>query len=565
MQEFPNIIEDLEDWPITRFYNDRQRIVKKLAEETKKYIFQHNDRAKVLSMLNQTIYSEKLRVKTDPLKVDPPNENVYWKKLESEVNEEIIKQDGDDTFIEDKVSKILNRYAEEIAGDFNPKTFLFARKALTKLFGAIYNPFYNKKGGALWGSKESLLDKFDIQGPTDHIRDLFDKGTVLILPTHFSNLDSILIGYAIEMLTGLPAFSYGAGLNLYDYEIMAYYMSRLGAYKLDRRKKNPIYAQAIRQFSTISIQEGLNSIFFPGGTRSRNGAIEDKIKLGLLSTLIDSQNEFYLRNYSKKIIIVPLVISYHFVLEGSSLIDQYLKKTYKENYYSKKKVKKTSMRSLRFVSRLFRSNSSVTLSFGDPIDVFGNYIDKEARSIKNGKEVNIEKYFTSNEKVTYDKQRNLVYTRHLGNEITKSFSKENVVLTSHLVTFVVFQMFKKTYANIDLFNLVNLPEEYLDIELDRVGAQIDKIKALLLTLEKENRIKISPEIKSLNAQEIIDHALKNMNVYHFYKPLKKKSGRLISENFKLLYYYSNRMAGYNLDDYINVNKAKSFTLAETLY
>ncbi|MEZ4907100.1 MAG: hypothetical protein R2771_05540 [Saprospiraceae bacterium] len=58
-----------------------------------------------------------------------------------------------------------------------------------------------------------------------------------MLPTHQSNLDSMLIGYTIDFKLGLPAFAYGAGLNLYNYEIPAYYMSRLGAYKVDRRKK----------------------------------------------------------------------------------------------------------------------------------------------------------------------------------------------------------------------------------------------------------------------------------------------------------------------------------------
>ena len=63
--------------------------------------------------------------------------------------------------------------------------------------------------------------------------------TVIIVPTHFSNLDSILIGYAIDGIMGLPAFHYGAGLNLYDLELVAYFINRLGAYKVDRRKKKP--------------------------------------------------------------------------------------------------------------------------------------------------------------------------------------------------------------------------------------------------------------------------------------------------------------------------------------
>src|SRR5204863_9543615 len=59
----------------------------------------------------------------------------------------------------------------------------------------------------------------------------------ILVPTHFSNLDSILIGWIIHAM-GLPAFIYGAGLNLFNIKIFAYFMNSLGAYKVDRRKKD---------------------------------------------------------------------------------------------------------------------------------------------------------------------------------------------------------------------------------------------------------------------------------------------------------------------------------------
>ena len=87
-----------------------------------------------------------------------------------------------------------------------------------------------------------------------------------MVPTHFSNLDSILIGWVIHVL-GLPPFIYGAGLNLFNIKILAYFMNSLGAYKVDRRKKNPIYLEALKSYSNLAIQEGAHSLFFPGGTR----------------------------------------------------------------------------------------------------------------------------------------------------------------------------------------------------------------------------------------------------------------------------------------------------------
>ena len=56
-----------------------------------------------------------------------------------------------------------------------------------------------------------------------------------MVPTHFSHLDSALIGWIISQL-GLPAFMYGAGLVLYNLKFFAYFFNSLGAYKVDRRK-----------------------------------------------------------------------------------------------------------------------------------------------------------------------------------------------------------------------------------------------------------------------------------------------------------------------------------------
>ncbi|MEL6124293.1 MAG: 1-acyl-sn-glycerol-3-phosphate acyltransferase, partial [Bacteroidota bacterium] len=430
MREYPNIITDLEKWPIARFYDDRQRVVRQLSQSTQAFLNGPGQSRNLQTTLRETIYSEKLRAKSNPLKVDPPKEYAYWKKMEADLGR-AMQDDAGARATLDILGRTVNRYSEEIAGNFNVKTFRFARKALSMLFGSLYKPFV-ANGKAFWGDRESLLDRFEVVGPMDHIRGLFDKGTVMILPTHFSNLDSILIGYGIEMMTGMPAFSYGAGLNLYDYELMAYYMSRLGAYKIDRRKKNPVYAETLRQFSILSIHEGLNSIFFPGGTRSRSGAIEDRVKLGLMNTLIDSQNDFYMRGQDRKIIAIPLVISYNFVLEASSLIEQHLRKTGKASYLNSTRKSKVRNKTFKFINRLFKSQSGVTLSFGQPMDVMGHLLDEEGNSIKGGRTIDIKGYFTSSGLLTKDVQRNRVYSRLFGNAITSSFRRENVVLVSHL-------------------------------------------------------------------------------------------------------------------------------------
>ncbi len=135
---------------------------------------------------------------------------------------------------------------------------------------------------------ESLSSRMHITGEVEHLRKLSQKGTILLVPTHQSNIDSLLIGYIIYLM-GLPPFCYGAGLNLFSNPVYSFFMSNLGAYTVDRQKTAWLYKASLKAFSTATLSEGVHSIFFPGGGRSRSGAIEKKLKLGLLGTGIEAQ------------------------------------------------------------------------------------------------------------------------------------------------------------------------------------------------------------------------------------------------------------------------------------
>lgn len=566
MKEFPHIIKDLKRWPISRFYGNRERVVRKLADHTFQRI-RTTQQKELPAMLSETIYAEKLRSKSTPLKVDPPNEYAYWKKLESDLSSG-LREDKDTARIHDELlQKMINRYAEEIVGDFNIKTFNFAKKVLILLFKILFSPFYTKAQGLFWGSKESLLDRLTVVGPMDHIRGLFDKGTVMVLPTHSSNLDSILLGFIIEMKTGLPFFSYGAGLNLYDYEVMAYFMSRLGPYKIDRRKKNPIYAATLREYSNISIAEGLNSIFFPGGTRSRSGALEhvNTMKLGLMNTLIDSQNEFYKHSDPRKLIVIPLIICYQSVLEGSSLIDQYLRITGKSNYITGKSIKKKSFKTLRFLGGLLKKGSNATFSFGHPMDIFGNPLDKDGRSIKNGKVLDIRGYFESDGVITTDTQRNRVYSRHLSAALADSYKKDNVVLSGNIVAFTAFQIFKKKHPHLDLYSLLALPHDYFDVDKDTLYKQVVQVRSALITMEINGEIRLSEMVRSHRVADIVDDGIKHLGGYHVHEPLTMIEDTITCQDLRLLYYYHNRLSGYHLEQWVEVAVRSGLKLSKSLY
>lgn len=542
-----HIIENIEDWPIHKFTKNRDAFIEKLAHHVLDKLI--SSPMPILDVLNKSVYLEQKRVKNNPWKVDPSDEKEYWASIAKEISETKNAENSDLELVK-ILHRIIKRYSEEIIGHFVPKTHLFARKFLTGFFKRLYNNGWGRKQKWIWGSKSDLLSKIHLDGHIEELRALFKKGTVVIVPTHYSNLDSIQIAYGIDSKACVPAFSYGAGLNLYDVEILAYYMNRLGAYRVDRRKKNPIYLETLKSMASLSLIDGLNHIFFPGGTRSRSGAIENKLKLGLLNSVIDAQRHSILNDLDQKIFVVPLSIGYHFVLEAGSLIDQHLSIVGKEKYLKSRNKPSLIKTIYKFLVSLRRKDSEVYLSFGQPMDALGNRVDITGQSFDSReKPVDIRSYFTKADVANVDSQRESIYTKLLADRIVKSFVKENMILTSHLVSYVCFKIIEKQNPELDIFKILKIPTKTIELKLDEIIGELDKTVKMLQALGKERKAKFAPFIESSTTSEIISDGINRVGCYHFKKVLKwKNKAKTIigSDDLKLLYYYHNKIIHYEL-------------------
>lgn len=549
LNRFPAVLPNIEDWPIFKLSEDRDSFINEIDDFTLNKILAANPE-KVSDLLAKTIYLERIRIKEEPWKVDPPDERQFWKKIRKRLVRKSLDKETEAARAtnEEILSKIIHRYSEEIVGHFKIKTFLFARKFLTFFFNRLLNTAASRNFRRIYGSKHRLVDRLKVQGETAAIRNLMTKGTVVVVPTHFSNLDSILIGYAMDSVLGLPSFSYGAGLNLYNTGYTAYFMNRLGAYRVDRRKKNPIYLETLKAMSTLSIKRGTNSLFFPGGTRSRSGAMETKLKMGLMGTALEAQRMLCQEGKNGKVFIVPLVLGYHFVLEAKYLIEQHLKKTGKEHFLQIKDASYSKKKIFRFIWRLFSQSSDITLSFGKPMDVIGNFVDNDGNSLDQfGNQIDIQDYFKTNGEITKDLQREQEYTRILADKIADRFYKDNIVLSSHLVAFIAFNLLKSQNQDLDLYGVLRLPNEDYVFEIKEVCAIMDQLKIRLFQMEKEGEVKLSEEIY-LETEELVKHGVKNVGNFHALNPLKfNKDGNLVSEDFNTLYYYHNRLENYGLE------------------
>ncbi len=526
--KYPHVTE-IEDWPIYKAGKNRDEIkelVVKNAHHNLNEAF--DDRSAVRELLERTIYSENYRIKNEPWDVDPKGDEKYWKKVGKQIykSDPILMNEAKGKYIEQQLLYgVISRYADEILGKFNPTFYKATVKTAPFLFSRLLNTTAEDFGNLIF-PKTLMSDKVLNIGPIEKIRSLSTKGTLIMLPTHFSNLDSMMIGYGIANM-GLPPFQYAAGLNLFNSKVFGYFMERLGAYKLDRRKKNPIYLETLKSFSRVNLMQGVHTLFFPGGTRSRSGAIESRLKLGLMGTIVEAQREHCAAKPDdpEKIFILPLSISYHFVLEATSLIEEYLKKTGKSHYITIDDEFSDFNRVVQFLWNVYRESSEISLSFGDPVDVFGNHVDFDGNSYDGrGNKINISRFFMSRGKVEKDLQREQEFTRLMGERVLKACLKINVVYASHLVAFVAFQIFIKDHPNTELYSLLKIPPQNLEIEFERFRKNVDEIVAVLRDKAVKNELILarhfnnstdsiieSPKLASGSIIDILSFSLSNSN------------------------------------------------------
>lgn len=555
-KRYKPILDKIPDWPVYQLSKNRKEFIEEVADNAFRRIKEMRPtRKQLIDELEATVYREQQRMKRNRWRIDPADEPKFWAKVKEdliEITSRPLDDDGERRE-DDVLRRIVQRYAGEIAGNFKPSSYRFARTIIQFWFARLLNATRVKKFGAIFRNQYTLRDKIQIVGKVGQLRSLARKGTIVMVPTHSSNLDSILIGWAIHAL-GLPAFIYGAGLNLFNIKVIAYFMNSLGAFKVDRRKKNLPYLETLKMYSGLAIEKGAHSLFFPGGTRSRSGTIEKMLKLGLLSTATEAQRNIYLKTPAgeepRKIFVVPVTLNYHFVLEAPELIDDYLSIKGQDRYLPEDD-KYGSVQLIQFLFKFFTKGSNISVSIGRGLDIMGNYVDEDGNSLDaQGRIIDTRDYFISNGQITIDKQREDEYTRMLSQRIVAEYHKIHRTFASHLVAFVAFEMWQKKHPKLDLFGLLRLPEEELSLDYAEFRKTCKRVRKQIYRLKKEGKANHATHLKG-KIDLVIKHGLENVGNFHLKRPLlMDKKGNIITKDLNTLYFYHNRLVGYDLEKLI---------------
>jgi glycerol-3-phosphate O-acyltransferase len=197
----------------------------------------------------------------------------------------------------DDVENEVRRNLDEIAADYNWTAIRLFELALSKVWTRIYEDF-----------------QIDLDG-LERVRELTKSGPLILVPTHKSHMDYLILSYLFKM-NEIPPPHIAAGINLSFFPVGQLFR-RCGAFFIRRSfLGDRLYEAAMRTYIRSLLRERYNLEFFIEGTRSRSGKIMPP-KFGMLSMAVEA-----LEGFSENCHIVPVAIDYESLVEEASIVKE---------------------------------------------------------------------------------------------------------------------------------------------------------------------------------------------------------------------------------------------------
>ncbi len=488
-----------------------------------------------LLTLNEAAYLESRRLSSSG-----GAELAEWRQLAAQLGR------MSETGLKEALERYAERYAWDVAGNFDRRVYKFASRAMAPLLGALLSPRATLRHLPQSFDLTALDTRILVQGPREHIRKLAEIGTVIFVPTHLSNLDSVVFGYALER-AGLPPATYGAGKNLFTNPVLSYFMHNLGAYRVDRRLRHSLYKDVLKTYSCVLIERGYHSLFFPGGTRSRSGGVERKLKLGLAGTGLEAFVRSTMRGEMQRVFFVPATINYLLTLEAETLIDDFLQEEGKARYIIEDDESTRVGRVAAFMQKLLGLDGACVIRFSRPLDCFGNYVDDDGHSHDDrGRLVDAKSYVLGPSGApSVDAARDAEYTRELGERIVEAYRRDTVVMATHIVATCAFERLRRAVGKADLFAVLR-PRDDVAVSRHELAEDVKVLVEKLGDFEARGEAVLAPNVKGRSPEALVEDALRAFAGYHTQEVLVPRGSELVLGDTRLLFYYQNRLAAHGL-------------------
>ena len=520
---------------LLRFNDERQSIVSEVVERVVAITIADSEKSNAPDLeytLNDVAFAEIQRYQKQKNRRSQKKE-AEWRQFALSLS----KLDTSQKVFQ--LNRLANIYATDVAGNFNPKIYRLAKDVVPSALSVLLSPVRSIKEGVEAFGK--VAESVRVEGAVDQVKQCAQKGTIVLTPTHTSNLDSVIIGLALQQ-TGLPAVTYGAGKNLFTNPLLGFFMQNLGAYKVDRRLQFGLYKQTLKVYSQILIERGYHSLFFPGGTRCRSNRVESRLKLGLLGSALSAyQNQLGQRD-GRPVYIVPLTLNYQIVLEAESLINDHLVEDGRSAYFLENDEFGKIGKVIEFLRKTLVHQGEAVIRLGTPLDALGHQVDEHGVGVdKRGRQVALETFFMNlNGSVDKDSQRNQVYTQQCGKAIAESFLENTVFMSTVILSRAVYQAAKERFGTKDIYRILRVSTTTEMYDFKSILRSIDSFRKHVASDGKIGSIDSKWDGQS--SESIAEQALKLFEEYHTQKVCYRVGNDLRVSSMDLIYYYQSRAA-----------------------
>jgi glycerol-3-phosphate O-acyltransferase len=168
----------------------RSEVIRRTVEDQKELCRRSRD-LNLEILINDAVFQEKERLRGSKWGKDDKRQARFWAQVASEFHR--VDEAGRERILE----AIAAMYVDEIMGYFNPVLHKVAAKVLPWGLKALLSRFSPAAFLGYLGTRLNLEENIVISGPIDHIRALAEKNTLIMTPTHVSNLDSVVIGLGL--------------------------------------------------------------------------------------------------------------------------------------------------------------------------------------------------------------------------------------------------------------------------------------------------------------------------------------------------------------------------------
>ena len=238
---------------------------------------------------------------------------------------------------EDKIAREASRYLREIAATHSP----YIIDLTAHLIHLIYTRGY---GEAL---------HYD-QGKLEELYALAQRHPVVFLPSHKSNLDHLVLQYALHE-NGHPPNHTAGGINMNFFPVGPL-VRRSGVFFIRRSfKDNPVYKFVLRQYIDYLIEKRFSLEWYIEGGRSRSGKLLPPM-FGMLHYVVDA----YRRGKSDDVYLIPVAIAYDQIQDvGAYVAEQ----------RGGAKSRESFGWFVGFVRQLRRRYGDIHIRFGEPVSL----------------------------------------------------------------------------------------------------------------------------------------------------------------------------------------------------